>query len=173
MSAMAQLDNYPNLYSSYANQNNGTPVPPITEANLTIIGNKTSPASTCCEILTIILAALLIFPFFFMCCKWWKKITYAKYEVNPEAYRAISRLVRQAPELKTINLVVVDNAFDHGKAGILYDMLSTSLLTSFTFKNLALDIDYSGREVTDFKNNMQPIKSLPLTSIMSWGDIQM
>lgn len=101
-----------------------------------------------------------------MCCKWWKKLTYAKYEVNPEAYRALARFVRQAHDLKSLNLVVVDNAFDHGKAGLLYDMLATSLLSSFTFRNLALDVDYSGRETTDFRNNMQPIKSLPLTSVI-------
>lgn len=80
-----------------------------------------------------------------MCCMWWKKIVYPKYQINPETYRALARFVRQASDLKTLNLTVVDNSFGPEKASIIYDILSTSLLTIFSFKNMALDCDYDDR----------------------------
>lgn len=64
--------------------------------------------------------ALLLFPLFFMCCQWWKKLVYPRYELNPEVFNSLAKMVRCAPDLKLLTLTIADSSFDHFKAGKLY-----------------------------------------------------
>jgi hypothetical protein len=143
----------------------------IQQANLTIVGNKTKTPNNCCYILTILLGSLLIFPLCFICCMWWKKIVYPTYELSLQAYQSIAYLIQSSPNMNNVALSVVDNAFNAEKARILYEALSRSRVTGFSFLNRALACNDQFNEADDFRNNMQPIKSLSLTSSIVWGDM--
>jgi hypothetical protein len=67
----------------------------VTQANITVVGTKTSTGSDMCFCVTILLASFIIFPLFFMCCMWWKKIVFPKYEMNGDFYRALGNFLRR------------------------------------------------------------------------------
>ena len=91
-----------------------------TQADITVVGTKTSEGSGVCFYTTIILASLIIIPFFFMCCMWWKKIVYPKYEMSAEFYRVLGTFLRRETQVKMLNLTVIDNTFNAEKARLLY-----------------------------------------------------
>ena len=73
--------------------------------------------------------------------------------------------------MTNLSLTVVDNGFNAEKSRILYEAMSASRLTAFTFKNSALDCNYHGNEADDFKQNMAGIKTLPFPSVITWGSM--
>ena len=133
----------------------------ITQANITVAGNQTSEGNDCCFILTFFLGVILILPFCFMCCMWWKKIVYPKYEMTVQFYRTIGVFLRKERQCILLNLTVVDNAFNAEKAKVLFESLSGTSLTGFTFKNIALACNYNESEADSFITNMTPLKGLP------------
>lgn len=146
------------------------PNAPMQQANLTIVGAKTKAGSQCCIISTIMAGACCIFPLCFMCCAWWKQIAYPLYELSADAYRAIGEFVQKNPTLNNLNLSVADNAFNAEKARILLDILSRGQITGFNFVNMALACNGKFNELDDFRNNVAPIKSLPIGTSLTWGD---
>jgi len=117
INVMTHLENY----EQFLQQNLNLNPQPVTQANLTIIGSKTATTNTCCAISTLISGMCCIFPLCFMCCGWWKKIVNAKYEINTETYRSLSRILNNPMSPVTnLNLTIVDNAFNFEKARILY-----------------------------------------------------
>ena len=62
-----------------SNMAQGTGQSLVYQANITIVGNKTSSRNSCCFCATYCLGSFLIFPLCFMCCMWWKKIVYPRY----------------------------------------------------------------------------------------------
>jgi hypothetical protein len=104
---------------------------------------------------------------------WWKKIVMPRYEVNPEVYHSVGRLISSAGSTITnLTLEVVDNAFNAEKANILFEAISRSRLIGFTFRNKALGCNYNQSEFDDFSNNMAPLKSLTnVTSDCIWDDV--
>ena len=70
--------------------------------------------------------------------------------------------------MRSLTFVVLDSTFDQTKARLLYDMLSRSSLKGFTFTNLASPNNYLNNEWSDFKDNMKPIKSLPMLTDIKW-----
>lgn len=70
--------------------------------------------------------------------------------------------------MRSLTFVVMDSTFDQAKARLLYDMLSRSSLKGFTFTNTASPNNYNNNEWSDFKDNMKPIKSLPILSDIRW-----
>jgi hypothetical protein len=169
MSVLAHLDNFP----AVVQQNTAVSGPPIYQATVTIVGNKTSATNNCCLCMTICFGAFLIFPLCFMCCGWWKKMVLPKYEINAETYRALGRIIASpATAITNLTLTVVDNAFNAEKARILYEVVSQSRLTGFTFNNLALACNYQASEADDFVQNMSAMKSLTqITSSCIWDDM--
>jgi hypothetical protein len=123
------------MMNDMPSQSNGQ----IQQANITIIGSKTKPGNCCCLISTIIAGSCLIFPLCFMCCTWWQKIVNPTYELTTEAYRDVGRFIELSPSINNLNLVVGDNAFNAEKARILFEMLSRSRITGFTFRNLVIE----------------------------------
>ena len=93
---------------------------------------------------TIIWGSIVIFPLFFMCCDWWKKCTYAAYEIPERTYSSLSRLLRGS-SIRNVTLNVTDNTFDGQKANTLYEIISSSQLNGFTFRNMAGPYDFNGR----------------------------
>jgi hypothetical protein len=141
------------------------------QANITVIGSKTKPFNACCMISTLITGAFCILPLCFMCCMWWKKIAYAMYELTPEAYRDIGVFLERNPTVTNLNLTVADNSFNAEKAQILYESLSKSKLTGFTFINMALACNNQGNEADDFVANVMTLKSLSIPTNFKWGDM--
>ena len=76
-----------------------------------------------------------------MCCDWWKRITYASFNVPEATYQSLQNLLT-LPNLQALALTVVDNRFDKKKAQILYNILSQSHIKGFTFVNGAMNIDF-------------------------------
>ena len=108
---------------------------------------------------TMIWASFLIFPFFFMCCDWWKKCTYAIYDIPESIYQSLDNLTRGG-SIKNLTLKVVDNCFTAQKASILYNIIERSSLKGFTFINSAQAFDFNQNEYSHFEANMMPIKTL-------------
>jgi len=77
-------------------------------------------------------------------------------------------LIANNPTIKTINLKVVDNAFNAQKARLIYGYLSSSQVSVFHFQNIASSVNYKDSEYSDFIENMKPIKSLPITGVIKW-----
>lgn len=92
----------------------------INSAKFMIYGAKSRPSNNLCYCLTYILGSILIFPLFFVCCMWWKGIVYPTYELTADAYHAVARFIAKTPTLSTLDLTVVDNAFNAQKAAILH-----------------------------------------------------
>lgn len=141
------------------------------QANITVIGNKTKTGNTCCIVSTMMAGFFCIFPLFFMCCMWWKKIASALYELTPEAYHDIGVFLERNPTVTNLTLTVADNNFNAEKARILYESLSKSRLTGFTFVNMALACNNEGNEADDFPANVAPLKSLTISTSLKWGDM--
>lgn len=143
---------------------------PIQQANITLVGNKTKSSNICCCFMTL-MCVCLIFPIFFMCCEWWKKMVCPLYELTAQAYQSIGDFIRVNPTVTNLNLTVIDNAFSAEKARILAAGLSNSRITGITFINGAIALNGSQNELDNFAGNVQPIKSLNLTSSVTWGDV--
>jgi hypothetical protein len=146
--------------------------PAIYQLHVTAIGNKTASSGTFCYILTLITAVLLIIPLFFMSCKWWQKLIYPKYEVNPELYHSVVRFIRRQESCVSLSLKVCDNGFDASKARILAEGLQGTRVVTFAFVNMAGLFNYAGSEADDFQENAAMIKQLPITVIMMWGTLR-
>jgi len=73
MSAQAQIENFQMMEQQQMARNGGVH---ISQANMTIVGNKMKGSNNCCYIITLVLGSLLIIPLFLLCCMWWKKIVY-------------------------------------------------------------------------------------------------
>lgn len=144
---------------------------PMQQADITIVGNKTKPGNVGCIFSTIMAGACCCFPFCFMCCMWWKKIVAAMYELTPEAYRDIGAFLDKNQTITNLNLTVADNGFNAEKARILYDSLSRSRVTGFTFVNIALACNNRGSEADDFLANVVPFKSINMATSLKWGDM--
>jgi hypothetical protein len=97
-----------NIDQQHMMMNNGIP---ISMANITIVGNKVKSGSSLCFCLTSLFSCL-IFPIFFMCCLWWKKIVFPAYEINEYTYRNLAKIVNMNSGVISLNLTVVDNAFN-------------------------------------------------------------
>ena len=67
-----------------------------------------------------------------MCCSWWKKIASDVYEIRNETYVAINIFLASNPQIKVVNLKVVDNTFNSAKARIVYETVDANRLTGFT-----------------------------------------
>ncbi len=102
---------------------------------------------------------------------WWKKAINPRYELTVQAYRDIGYFVEKTLTASNLTLSVVDNTFNLEKARILYDSLSKSRITNFIFVNKAFNCNCNGNESDDFKENMLPIKSLNMTSSITWGEM--
>ena len=98
---------------------------------------------------TLIWGSLIILPLFFMCCGWWKRCTYAVYDIPETIYNSLGNLTRSG-SLKNLSLTVVDNCFTANKANILYNLLSNSSLTGFTFIHGATAFDFNNNEFSNF-----------------------
>jgi hypothetical protein len=145
--------------------------PPMQQADITIVGNKTKPGNQGCIFSTIMAGMCCCFPLCFMCCMWWKKIVAAMYELTPEAYRDIGVFLDRNQTVTNLNLTVADNSFNAEKARILYDSLSRSRVTGFTFVNIALACNNRGNEADDFRANVVPFKSINMATSLKWGDM--
>ncbi len=73
--------------------------------------------------------------------------------------------------MTNLNLTIVDNAFGGPKARALHDVLSRSRITGFTFNNRALECNGQYNEADDFRTNMAGIKSLGISTSITWGDM--
>ena len=62
--------------------------------------------------------------------------------------------------MKNLTLTVVDNCFTANKANILYNLLSNSGLSGFTFINVAMAFDFNNNEFSNFQTNMAPVKNM-------------
>jgi hypothetical protein len=143
----------------------------IQQGNITLVGNKTKPSNMCCFLMTILCGSFFIFPLCFMCCMWWKKIAYPTYELSIDAYHTLANFISRAPNMNNLNLTVVDNAFNAKKAGILHECLSRSRITGFTFNNRSLHCNGQFNEADDFRANMTPIKTMNISTSITWGDM--
>lgn len=141
------------------------------QVDITIVGNKTKPGNIGCAISTLMVGVFCCFPLCFMCCMWWKKIVAAFYELTLEAYRDIGVFLERNQSATNLNLTVADNAFNAEKARVLYESLSRSRLTGFTFVNVALACNNRGNEADDFLSNIVPLKSLNIAMSLKWGDM--
>jgi hypothetical protein len=150
---------------------NPTGPQPMEQADITIVGSKTKDGDYSCLIYTMISGAFCIFPLCFMYCMWWKKIVSAMYELTPETYWDIGVFLERNPTVTNLNLTVADNAFDAEKAIILYESLSKSRVTGFTFVNIGLACNNRANEADDFLTNIVPIKSLNMSTTLKWGDM--
>ena len=90
--------------------------------------------------------------------------------MNVDAYRALAHFL-SVSGVSNLNLTVVDNGFNAEKARILFEGLSSTRLTGFTFKNSVLDCNYHANEADDFKQNMAGIKTLSFPSVITWGSM--
>ena len=79
-----------------------------------------------------------------MCFGWWKKKVNPAFEIPMSSYSKIGALAR-LPNIRSINLAVLDNALDGSKAQVLYECIANSTLKGFTFINHATPNDYTGR----------------------------
>jgi hypothetical protein len=93
------------------------------------------------------------------------------YELTIDAYQSIANFLARAPNLMNLNLTIVDNSFDNQKARIIHDALARSRITGFTFNNRALNCNWKHNEADDFKTNMASIKSLNMSTSITWGDM--
>lgn len=143
----------------------------IQQANIMIVGTKSKPGNDWCHAFTVIFGSLLIFPLFFMCCMWWKKIVYPTYDLTMDAYQNLANFLSRAQNVNNLNLTVVDNSFGSQKARIIHDTLARSRITGFTFNNRALNCNGQHNEADDFRTNMAGIKSLNMSTSMTWGDM--
>ena len=107
---------------------------------------------------TLIWGSIILFPLFFMCMNWWKRCTYAIFDVPETVYDSLGRLTRGG--LGNLTLTVIDNCFSANKANILYNHLSNSQMKGFTFINAAMALDYNNNEFSHFEANMVPIRNL-------------
>jgi hypothetical protein len=150
MTAITQLDNIDKIMNGGSEPGQVTSAPvQIFEAKLHIVGSKASTSNGCCMTLTFMFACL-IFPLFCMCCGWWKKIVYPQYEMNIEFYKSIGRFLRFCTTCTALTVTVVDNAFDKKRARALFESIQGTQLTSFTFENKAVAINYNDNEASDF-----------------------
>lgn len=94
--------------------------PYVTEANITVVGNKTAEGDTCIFMLIILLAAFLIFPMFFLCCMCTKQLTYPRYDLSVDFYRLVGTFIRKETQCRVLKLTVVDNVFNTEKVRALY-----------------------------------------------------
>ena len=106
-----------------------------------------------------------------MCCMWWKKIVNAHYEVNIDTYQVLANFINYTPSVTTITFEVIDNAFNTEKANVLHMALQGKNLTSFTFVNTAMPINYQNDEFDNFQLNVAPMKDLPFTTNFLWDDV--
>jgi hypothetical protein len=143
----------------------------IQQADITLVGTKSKPGNVWCYMFTMLGASCLIFPFFFMCCMWWKKIVYPAYELSNEAYQTLANFITRAQNITNLNLTIVDNAFGGQKARVVHDILTRSRITGFTFNNLTLNCNGQYNEADDFQTNMAGIKSLGISTSITWGDM--
>ena len=114
-------------------------------------------------VVTTVCGSFFIFPLCFMYCGWWKKTVNPGYSVPLSTYQKLEALIFD-PLLRSLTLVVCDSTFDQTKARLLHDMLSKSNIKGFTFTKLAPNNNFNNSEWSDFKDNMKPIKTLPMLS---------
>jgi hypothetical protein len=103
---------------------------------------------------------------------WWKRIVYPTYELTAEAYHSVARFIAKTPTLVTLDLTVIDNAFNAQKAAILHEALSRSQIQSFLFTNRVLNCDGKDNEASNFRQNMAAIKSLTMKTSIVWADME-
>ena len=117
----------------------------------------------------MIWGSMVIFPLFFVCCDWWKNCVYPAHDIDFSVYSALARLFK-SPSLRNVSLTVIDSTFENTKSSILYQMVSESRISGFTFINQAGDWNFLKNEYSDFTRNMKPIKFLPnVMSDIRWG----
>jgi hypothetical protein len=141
----------------------------IVDANITVTGTQIQSMNMGAYMCTIIGGSFIILPLFFICCDWWKRCTLPAFDVPTSVYQSLIKLMRGS-SLRNITLTVIDNCFDAIKASILYEGVSQSRLSGFTFVNRAGEYDFIGNECSRFVVNMMPIKRLPqVMSDIRWG----
>lgn len=121
----------------------------ITDAHLNITGKQIQGVNNGAYMATMIGASLIILPIFFICCDWWKRCTLAAYDVPISVYEGFSKLLRGS-SLRSLDITVNDSAFDALKASILFQGLSSSRISFFSFRNNAGDYDYVSNEYSNF-----------------------
>lgn len=93
------------------------------------------------------------------------------YELTAQAYHLIGDFIRANPNITFLNLTVVDNSFSAEKGRILATALGDSRITEIIFANSAIALNGDQNELDELAANVQPIKSLNLTSNIIWGDV--
>lgn len=106
-----------------------------------MIGSQIQAMNTCSLMCTIIWGSLLIFPLCFMCMDWWKRCTYAAFQIDINLYLALTKLLK-APNIRNLTLTVTDNNFNNAKARVLFNGLTESRVKGFTFVNAAGNYDF-------------------------------
>ncbi len=87
---------------------------------------------------------LLFFPWIVMCCEWWTKMVEPAFELPLDIYHGLMGLIKM-PTVKSVNLEVIDNAFNNEKAKLIFNNLSASEVKDFTFYNSGGAFDYKDK----------------------------
>ena len=75
----------------------------------------------------------------------------------------------RGPNVKSVEMTVLDNLFDDAKADVLYGHIAASGIREFTFNNEAGAYDWNGVQYSSFDLNMKRIRMQPgLAADIRW-----
>jgi hypothetical protein len=69
--------------------------PNVIEANITVVGSKTSSSDKCIFTLIVLFGSLLIFPLFFLWCMCVISVIYPKYDLSADFYKLLGPFLRK------------------------------------------------------------------------------